>query len=292
MLDGNLRSAVNSLLGSDPIVAITQIQNDAAVSDSTTKYILHTRRAELILIVSNEISPLLVKRAVDRQKQFRAALPPELAEPIEAPILQGLTGNRSYAVWIRRRPITSIRGWAKLEKALIAPRIYRWLNDLAEHTVFEVNSSKLIENLSRLQSVSGMSECICVAARSARESFRSGEIPSVLAAQHGDFWIGNILKAPTRAGFTIVDWAGARLDGAPFFDIVRFALSVGASTSKLRRVILEHSRVVGCAPSHALAYTLCGLGALHFELEHFPESRFLALSEQKFNALHTLFRPA
>jgi hypothetical protein len=288
MLDEGLQTEIRSRLGADATVALMPIPSDTTVTDSTSKYIVSTKNGELVLIVSSEASPLLVKRGADRQRQFRAALPTIVARPIEAPIFEGFYGNKSYAVWVRRRPISSHGVQAKLEKALIAPRVYQWLSDLTVHTTLHTDPLRFIHNLRRLQSVSGLPEPIGLAASIAGVGFRSGEIPPVHVGQHGDLWLGNILRTPTRAGFTIIDWAGARLDGVPFFDLVRFALSVRASMSRLRREIFNHSRIVGCSPDHAVAYILSGLGALHRELEYFPESAFLILTRQKFDVLNNL----
>src|SRR5262249_10583000 len=100
--------------------------------------------------------------------------------------------------------------------------------------------------------------------------------------------IGNILKCASRAGFIIIDWAGARFDGAPFFDLVTFALSIGAARSTLRREIVAHSQLLGCRPLDAPAYVLSGLGALHARLEYFSESRFFELCNRHLHALNTV----
>jgi hypothetical protein len=272
----------------DTVTAITPIPSGVSVADSTEKYILRTTRADFILIISNEVSPLLVKRGTDRQREARAHLFGLAAEPVELPVHEGFTAEKSYAVWLRRQPLSSNRVRSKIERMLIAPRIYRWLREIASQAKPLSETSRFVANLERLQEVAGVPQPIKIAADKASKAFRAGDIPAVQVVQHGDLWTGNILKAPSKTGFIIIDWAGARIDGAPYFDLVNFSLSIGASRSKLRREIAEHSRLLGGDPRHALAYVLSGLGALHIDLEHFPESCFLEMCERNFYTLQAV----
>jgi streptomycin 6-kinase len=168
---------------------------------------------------------------------------------------------------------------------LLAPRVYQWLRDVASQTATPADSTTLITNVRRLQQVPAAPTFVRMAAEKAEHDFLSGKLPPIRVLQHGDLWTGNILKRGPRTGFIIIDWAGARFDGAPFFDLVKFALSVGASRSTMRREIFAHSQLFGCRPPDALAYVLSGLGALYSELEYFPERKFLDLCEQKLHAL-------
>jgi hypothetical protein len=271
----------------DTITAITPLQNAVSLADSTAKYTIRTTRNDLILIISNEVSPLAVKRAADRQKETRALLHGHTAEPIELPVFEGFTAEKSYAVWLKRRPLSSNRIRSKVERMLLAPRVYGWLRDLASQTATSANLRKILANTRRLQEAPAIPASIKTAAETSYNEFRSGKITPIQVAQHGDLWTGNILKAPSKTGFIVIDWGGAKIDGAPFFDLITFALSVGASRSVLRREIASHCKVLGCNPRDALAYVLSGLGALHSELEHFPEGRFLDLCKQNFYALQS-----
>jgi hypothetical protein len=275
-------------LAPDRIVDIAPIPSSKLVADETAKYRIATTGGDLFLIVSNETSPLLVKRGADRQREIRGKLHGLAAESIELPIHEGFISDKSYAVWRRRKPLSSSRIWSRIEIRMIAPKIYRWLKDVASQTVTKADVGRLIFGLERLRQVAGLSRLIGIAAAAAADGFRAGDIPALQIVQHSDLWSGNILKAPCKPGFIIIDWAGARLDGAPFFDLINLAISVGASRSKLRTEVMVHSQMLGCDPRHALAYVLSGLGALHLDLEHFPESRFVALCERKFHALQVI----
>jgi hypothetical protein len=90
--------------------------------------VIRTTRNNLILIISSEVSPLLVKRAVHRQRQAKAQLRGLASEPIELPVLEGFCSDKSYAVWLKRQQQSSNRLWSKIERMLLAPRVYGWAN--------------------------------------------------------------------------------------------------------------------------------------------------------------------
>jgi hypothetical protein len=285
MLDENQLWELRQRLASHTIIDVVQLPTATPRADSTEKYFIRTTTDEFILIISSEISPLLVKRAVDRQREAIAHLHGLTGEPIEIPILTDFMGERSYAVWRKRQPLSSNRILSKIERMRLAPRIFQWLREIASQTATSVNPSILAEDARRLRDDPAMPDFIKIAAEKACDAILLGKIPAIQVLEHGDLWIGNILKAPSKTGFVVIDWPGARLDGSPFFDLVKFALSVGASKSKLREEINIHSKIIHCDPHYAPAYVLRGLGALHRRLEYFPQSEFVLLCERKLHAL-------
>jgi hypothetical protein len=287
MLDDSLLHEINQNLKPNSIIRITPLQNALSRPDSTKKYSIQTTYNDLILMISSEVSPLLVKRAVDRQRQVKAVLHGLAAKPIELPVLEGCWANKSYAVWIKRQPQNANGIWSKIDRILLAPQVYRWLRDLAAQTVKSADPAKLLDNVQRLLDVGSISASVKAAADKAQRRFCTGEIPPVEVVQHSDLWIGNILKGPSKTGFIVIDWAGARTDGSPYFDLVKFALSTNVSKFKLRNEIAAYSKVCGCDPRDATAYVISGLGALHSNLEYFPESEFIDLCQRKLQALNS-----
>jgi Phosphotransferase enzyme family len=285
MLDENQLRKLRQSLASHTIIDVVQLPDRTQLPDSTEKYFILTTDETFILLISNEISPLMVKHAVERQREAIAHLHRLTAAPIEMPIFTDFMGERSYAVWRKRQPLSSNRIRSKIERMLLAPRIFRWLREIASQTATAVNPSILIDDTRRLQDIPAMPSFIKIAAEKACDAILLGKIPAIQVLQHGDLWIGNILKAPSKRGFVVIDWAGARLDGSPFFDLVKFALSVGATNSKLRQEISMHSKIINCDPRYARVYVLRGLGALHRQIEYFPESDFVLLCERKLHAL-------
>lgn len=271
-----------------PITAISPIQKTEIVADSTIAWSIRAAEKDLILIISSTVSPLMVKRATDRQREALAHLRGTARAPIELPLLEGFHGEQSYAVWRRRSPLSSNRLVSKIQRTFLAPRVYRWLQDITEQTVASADPRKLADNALQLQRVTAMPAFIKADAKKAADAFHSGRTSAIQVLQHGDLWVGNVLKAPS--GFIIIDWPGARMDGSPFFDLITFAASIGASKKKVNREISLTSKLLGCDMRDAPAYVLSGLGALAADLEHFPERRFLELCQQKMAALNIALR--
>jgi hypothetical protein len=267
-----------------PIIAISPIQKHDPVADSTISYSIRTAKEDLFLLISNAVSPLMVNRAIDRQREIRSHLTGAALDPIEVPLFEGYLGEQSYAIWRSRLPLSTNRLVSRIQRTFLAPRVFSWLKDIARQTAAPADPSNLAANTLRLQRIPTMPAFIKAAAEEAGDAFRSGRTPAIQVAQHGDLWIGNVLKAPF--GFVVIDWPGARMDGSPFFDLTKFALSIGASKTKLNREVSLMSKILGCHMQDAPAYVLSGLGALYAELEHFPEQRFLELCRQKISALN------
>ena len=288
MLSNSLMRDLQACFEPATITAVAPIPSTVSLPDSTTNYAIRTTGDEFILRVSSEVSPLLVKRAADRQREARAQLRGLAAEPIELPVYEGFADEKSYAVWPKRQPLSSNRIRSVIEKAQLTPRVFRWLRDVASQTAKSADLSKLLANLQRLQEIPAAPTFIKLSAEKAWKALSSGDVRPIQVVHHGDLWTGNVLKTSSKTGFVVIDWAGARVDGAPFFDLVKFALSVGSSKSTLSHEISAHSRLIGCNPRDASAYVLSGLGALHSELEYFPERDFLHMCEDKLRALQTL----
>lgn len=285
MLDDQLLHDLRSFFFPETIAAVSTIPRNVSAIDSPTAYSLETTRGDYILIVSSDVSPQLVARGSNLQKQAKLRLHAGVEDPIELAVYEGAASGRSYAVWPRRQPLRLDRVWSKIERLRIAPRVYRWLRDLTSQTVCPSNEVTQIANLERLQHVSGLARPIKIEALKAAEAFRKAHIPPMAVVQHSDLHLGNILRAPTSRCFIVIDWAGARVDGSPYFDLVKFSLSLGASKYRLRKEIEAHSKLLNCEGSCAMPYVLSGLGALHSQLEYFPKARFLVLCERKFSAI-------
>ncbi len=254
-------------------------------ADAPDQYVLRAERDCFFMLLASSVSPLLVRRAVERQRDAHEMLRGQAADAIEPALVTGLHGERSYAVWRMRRALSSNRIVRKLQIARLAPRVFRWLRSIAAQTVGPADVHTMAADLERLAELKTLRPALREEARAARAALLAGTLAPIGVLQHGDLWIGNVLEAPVAPGFVAIDWPGARLDGAPFFDLVKFADSIGARPGTLRREVAAHAALLGCRPDDALAYVLCGLGRLHAELELFPEPSFIALCERKVHAL-------
>jgi hypothetical protein len=283
--DDALLKEIEGRLGIARIETVAPLTKEQTVADSTSAIALRAGRTRLILIISSAVSPLIVKRGVDRQRRAKAALQAPAQAAIELPLLEGFYGERSYALWPARRPLSANRVIRKIEKIILAPRVFHWLRAVAAQSIKPADRAVLAAQAARLESLAALPLPIRNAAGRARDAFLSGAVRPVHVLQHGDMWLGNILLAPTRMGFIVIDWPGAALDGVPFYDLLKFSASVGASKPKLGREIAAHAAIAGCNPNDASIYVLSGLGRLHRELEYFPEASFVELCKQKLRAL-------
>jgi hypothetical protein len=270
--------------------AVELVSKPKTAADSPDEYVVRAGDERFVLLVASPLSPLLVQRAVERQSEARAMLRGEAADAIEPPLVDGLHDARSYAVWRMRRSLSSNGLLRKLQIARLAPRVFRWLHAVAAQTAAPANVEGMAADLQRLARLKVLEPALRTEARMARAALLAGSLPPIGVLQHGDLWIGNVLRAPVEPGFIAIDWPGARGDGTPFFDLVKFAVSIGARPAMLRRELGVHAALLGCRPEDALAYVLCGLGRLYAELEHFPERRFVALCERKVHAVTSLFK--
>src|SRR5207245_620553 len=107
VLSEGLLQDIRCYLSPDTITGVSFIPNAISLPDSTEKYVIRTTCDDLILIISNKVSPLVVKRAVDRQREVRTRLIGLALEPIEVPVFEGFTAEKSYALWRKRQPLSS-----------------------------------------------------------------------------------------------------------------------------------------------------------------------------------------
>lgn len=280
-------SELHHHLGSMPDRLETLTEAKAAVADLTEKYLLfYGRAARFILIVSSGIEPQSVRRNTDRMRLAKHALSRTLGRVIELPLVEGEHRGRRYALWRMLKPLSSNRLLFALQRAVLAPAVLRWICDVAGETLHRGNVLIYRASLERLLTVPGLSDSLRTAAQDAQLAFQRNQIAPVSVLQHGDLWIGNVLRAEGHREFALIDWPGATTEGFPFYDLIRFACSIGVAPNEMRQLVERYSAAVHCAPGTAMAYLLAGLGKLHEELEHFPEQRFVALCEQKASALH------
>jgi hypothetical protein len=258
---------LRTFLGASWLYEIEEMPQPHTVADSTHKFLVHLgRSAQFILIVSNTVSPLLVQRNVARMRMAKTRLSKRVGNAIELPLVEGKYGARSYALWRMRTPLSSNRLRRAIQKELITPVVAQWLAEVATETLHAGEASESVALIDRLLSVPELSNEIRASA---------------------DLWLGNILKAPTPRGFMVIDWAGARSDGFPFFDLVKFGCSIDASAKEFRQLLENYCQSIHCSPAIALPSVLAGLGQLHQELEYFPEQQFIALCDRKFAALRS-----
>lgn len=185
------------------------------------------------------------------------------------PFCERLTGGRLQRWWDNRR--------------LRAP-LFDWLHDisrLTQHDVPEGVCEPLLEALVRHPEVS---EVLRQGAKEALRRLASGAWRPRHVLMHGDLWRGNVMLRRGSKSWgerlVVIDWAGSRVDGWPFFDLVKLADSIGARGAVLRTQIARHARVLRCEAADARSALMMALAVTLARLEHFPITTFSAMGER------------
>lgn len=258
------------------------------LKDSTAKLTLSwPDGTEKFILVSGTGNPDLVARACRNIDAVRARLPKGLRAPVLTPEASGGVNGLSYAVWPRHRPLSRNKILHALQCRRLAPAVCDWLFDIC-HASAAAPDDPLDKQdgfeapLEFLMNDARQPRAFRSAAEQARAQLGAGTWTPRFCIQHSDFWIGNILQPSTRARhasapFFVIDWAGAKVKGYPFIDLVRFLMSVRAGAARSRKEIDRHCVPLACEPEDAIGYCLCALGRLGENPEFFPEKNYLDL---------------
>lgn len=304
----------NSLLAelqkSDPVgirglSATSVVTNDPGidVADATTKCFLKDARGKLgaVLLVSSTGNPLLVERSVVRAMAAKQALGPDLGRVILDPIAHGTFQGLSYVLWPAQRSLAPRRPSRFIEKRILRARVLLWLRRMTRHTRAPAIGDELarayVRPLEVMLEDTRFSEEVHQRARKGLSRVDAGQWRPFLVLEHNDLWLGNVLLPHDRAakkrnphGFFVVDWAGAAVEGHPFYDLIRFCLSAGISTRAVADEARAHCEILKCEPEDMVSYLLAGLAVLGMNLEHFPEDRYLEMSNAVIEQMNTIVR--
>ncbi len=250
-----------------------------------------------VLIISNNQYPKMVRRAIDKIQEAKSILYGWPQNVVEMPILIGDLNNNSYGLWLFRNPISKNRYIRFVQKIVLGNKVKAWLetiaaqtrkNDLSQDTI----NNNFIEPINALLTISKLTHLLSNDCHIVLANISSGNFKPIHVLQHSDLWHGNILISnvfrlfnPSNNGFVIIDWAGSRISGYPFFDLITLSISLNNYPAKTTRYIESMMLIFKCSRADVLAYYLCALGKLYQELENFPEDRFVNLCENSLNHL-------
>jgi len=203
------------------------------------------------------------------------------------PVAEGCLDGLSYALWPWYAPLSAHPIRYRIEAFPMRRLVLRWLAEAVARTRRPVEPAALKPGfeapLVQVAEDKACGERLRGAARAALGRLEGGAWKPVWVLEHGDLWLGNVLRPGTngrdtfRRGFVLIDWGGARLKGYPFLDLLRLGNSSRLSRRVLRRELREHCRVLGCAPVDVASHALAGLGALQLRQDHFPEAAYRAM---------------
>ena len=272
------------------------VRLDPSVPDGTSVFAIGKGKQRAALLISPAKFPNVVSEDQAKARDMRNHLGPALGCTILTPLAEGFILNRSYALMPLGEPLSNNRLFWAGQKWKIKPKLLSWLrNVVAQHNITLDSSDAEVTfqtPLQHLSSVDGVDFDIRRCASNALERLQSGIFRPRVAPMHNDFWKGNILL-PRHAAmqtnvdypFFIIDWRGSRIDGFPFFDLVRLSMSFGLSPDELRREIIATCESLECALVDVNSYLAAALGEISTRLEEFPRERFLQMTRSYFDEL-------
>lgn len=274
---------------------IARPDGKSEVPDATLAVNLTGGGADMVLLISNARFPDATDEALGKIEAVAARLRPGTAKVILRPSVSGREEGRSFAAFPRLRTFSDNWVLARLEKDLIAGAVIDWLCDIARQTRAPVPRDERDRLFAAPLTCVSEDADLGPELRAAADAALAG-LPDDLftVVEHNDFWTGNILMpprslpllAPARGEFRVIDWRGARLDGYPFGDLIRFGLSARrADAPRTGRELADYAGALDIPRSHVAHYVLSAIGRVGLNRGGFPKDRYAALSMRIFRLL-------
>lgn len=283
MVAAALSDTYGRLVTQDEVVLVGRSDFEDDVPDTTWKFrVPLVDGREGFMIVSGPGNPALIQRAAENIAQARAQVSAPLATSILAPVGAGDVAGATYAIWpVSKALPSSNRLTCLISRRLIARPILSWLVAFDHETLRKAEPHAF---RSALQAISDDEELpldMRAASVSGIKKLDDGTWLPQNCLQHGDFWYGNVLRAPAPDGakLHIIDWAGMQANGFPFYDLARMLMSLCCSRRRSMHYIRQLQCHVGCDDEDVLFYVLAALGAIRGNLEHFPIGRFRTMAD-------------
>lgn len=282
-----LHAAASRHLGAD--VTVEPLYR-GALPDSME--IFHVRAGPasppVALMVSPVAAPFAAEEAARRARAAAQVLGPSLARRVPLPLATGEVAGRSYAMLPLLQPLARSRvGWWT-QRARVLPVVLAWLHDVLVQTAQPVPTGARTEKYFRpLQAMADAADAgaeIRDAAAQALDRLQRHRWEPCTSLMHGDLWLGNLMMREAIPGATrladrlaIIDWAGARIDGYPLFDLLRTADSLHLRARRLRQELLRHCGMLQCELHDCRGYALAAAGAIALQPGHFARAPFLRM---------------
>jgi hypothetical protein len=298
-----LRTTRGGLSGLSDVLPLTKSAVAGSAEDAPSRSFVLDAKGHVVgvLAVSSGVDPEQTARGVANAKGAKEMLGPDLGNVILEPVAEGSYEGLSYAIWPLRRDLSGRRALAFVQKRIARARLLAWLREATAMSRRPV-AGEQIESayrrpLEALAQDAEMHDGLRNAASTALQRLADGRWKPVSVLEHGDFWLGNVLfpslwclRGTHKRGFVLIDWAGARLQGYPFYDLLRLAMSSGLKPSRLRREALAHCAALECEPVDAFSYLAAGLGATGLDLGHFPRDRYRATAKAAYQTLQSALK--
>jgi len=260
------------------------------VADAPTRSIVLAASGEpaAVLFVSSPVDAQYVERNVALAAEAKRTLGDDLGSVILEPLAHGRFDELSFALWPWHRPVTAIRGLAYLQRQLLLPRMLRWLREATLRTLSNPSNEELrahfVQPLERMALDQRFAAAARDLARAGMKRLEAGLWRPHVVLQHKDFGQWNVLRPARRGsggftrGFVLIDWAGARLRGYPFVNLLALGRTSRMPPYVLRRELIAHCRMLSAAPADVMSYLMASLGYLGSNLGYFAEADYLSAS--------------
>lgn len=294
-LEEKITGELGSTLASCGLPASISTQRLASgVGDSASIFVVGDKKPVAILAISPKKFPDLVSVEQEKASRMKRFLGPELGSPIVVPLAQGALGNgRSYALLPRKTPLSDSRIVWPFQRWSLKVHLSRWLQAINVTTTTQETSFDLYrKSLEHLRGMAGLSDSIKSVSQKALCRLNSGDFVPRATPMHNDLWKGNVLLPSSEDNqdklsfpFFVIDWRGSRIDGFPFFDLVRLSMSLKFTASELRQELMHSRQSLGCEFSDAPYYVTAALGEIASRNDQFPVQAFLGMAEHCFTEL-------
>lgn len=272
--------------------------SEALVVDATLALLIdgHRARDHSVLLVSNPQFPNAISEAVSHAKSVAERLNPDTASHVMLPRCTGRHEGQSYALYSRLTPMSDNRLLRLVQKNVAAPRVARWLQDVALQSRQTALTPERVETVFRaplnsLQEEPELPDTLRRFAGGALDRIEQDNSHLFTIIEHADFWYGNALFDPAlipgvTGTFRVIDWGGARLDGYAGIDLLRYCRSCFRPGARQTRHLMSgYLAALDIPQQEAGLHPMAALGRLGLNLDQFPKARYIALAQDIFALL-------
>lgn len=253
------------------------------VDDYCEKFIAldHDGQPAAFIALSPERHPQSVRQAATMAGAVRQALGDRLQQAVLAPWFIGELDGCSYSITPYCKPLSGGRWRGRFQRLRLTRPILGWLEAMTRasaHDAGDIDRS-VRAPLTCLARHAKSDQATRDAAQLALAELDKGSWRPRSVVAHNDLWWGNFVERPRgdRADvpFYVIDWAGGRTDGMPFYDLVRVASSLRLGKGRFRRALHRHSAILECQPAQSRNYLCVAFGRLLQNLGQWPEEQFV-----------------
>ncbi|MBL4591575.1 MAG: hypothetical protein JKY96_06400 [Phycisphaerales bacterium] len=155
-----------------------------------------------VLFLASQLEPGLVQQSVDRAADAKELLNDELGLVIIEPLAKGVYKDLSFVCWPWCTPLSQSRVMGRVHRTRLRPSIFAWLDGVATTTqkcVSEMeNESRFAADLQRIHDDEDMPRAMRTAAEQGLDEIGTESWNPTHSLEHGDFWMGNILRPQTN----------------------------------------------------------------------------------------------